>query len=282
MTEQTVTNTHLYAFEAYLFREEKSGATVEKYLRDARAFVRYAQEKPVTKELCIAYKKSLEDAGYKPRSVNSMLAALNRFLSFIGAGACRVKTLRLQKDAYLTEEKELTKEEYKRLLAAAKGKSQLNLVLRTICATGIRVSELQFFTVEAAARGEVLVKCKNKTRTVLVPGDLQKLLLNYARKNGIRSGTVFVTRNGKPLDRSYIWSQMKGLCRSAGVRASKVFPHNLRKLFARTFYGMEKDIAKLADILGHSSIETTRIYIMTTGWEHRRQIERMALALAGQ
>lgn len=281
MSEQNITQTHLTAFEEYLLREEKSAATVEKYLRDARAFVLYAEGKTVTKEMTVAYKKSLEETGYKPRSVNSMLAGLNRFLDFMGAADCKVKTVRIQKPTYLTEEKELTKDEYKRLLAAARNKEQLNLVIRTICATGIRVSELKYFTVEAVRNGEVLVKCKSKTRTILVPGDLRKLLLNYAHKHGITNGVIFVTRNGNPLDRSYIWAQMKGLCEAAGVNPTKVFPHNLRKLFARTFYSIEKDIAKLADILGHSSIETTRIYIMTTGSEHRRQIERMGLALAG-
>ena len=281
MSEQNITQTHLTAFEEYLLREEKSAATVEKYLRDARAFVLYAEGKPITKEMTVAYKKSLEEIGYKPRSVNSMLAGLNRFLDFMGAADCKVKTVRIQKPTYLTEEKELTKDEYIRLLAAARNKVRLNLVIRTICATGIRVSELQYFTVEAVRTGEVSVKCKSKTRTILVPGDLRKLLLNYAHKHGITDGVIFVTRNSKPLDRSYIWAQMKGLCEAAGVNPSKVFPHNLRKLFARTFYGIEKDIAKLADILGHSSIETTRIYIMTTGSEHRRQIERMGLALVG-
>lgn len=281
MSEKTITQTHLTAFEDYLLREEKSAATVEKYLRDARAFVLYAEGKTVSKELTVAYKKSLEDTGYKPRSINSMLASLNSFLDYIGAGDCKVKTVRVQKQTYLTEEKELSKDEYKRLLAAAKNKEQLNLVIRTICATGIRVSELKYFTVEAVRSGEVSVKCKSKTRTIIVPGDLRKLLLSYTKKHGITDGAVFVTRNGKPLDRSYIWAQMKGLCEAAGVNPSKVFPHNLRKLFARTFYGIEKDIAKLADILGHSSIETTRIYIMTTGTEHRKKIESMGLALAG-
>ncbi len=281
MSIETITQTHLTAFEDYLLREEKSAATVEKYLRDARAFVLYTEGKTVTKEITITYKKSLEDAGYKPRSVNSMLASLNSFLEFLGAVDCKVKTVRIQKQTYLTEEKELTKDEYKRLLAAAKHKEQLNLVIRTICATGIRVSELKYFTVEAVRSGEVSVRCKSKTRTILVPGDLRKLLLSYANKQGISDGVIFVTRNGKPLDRSYIWTQMKGLCDAAGVNPSKVFPHNLRKLFARTFYGIEKDIAKLADILGHSSIETTRIYIMTTGTEHRKKIESMGLALVG-
>ncbi len=282
MREHTIPQTHVTAFKAYLFREEKSAATVEKYLRDVRAFVLYVQGREVTKELSVAYKRSLEDGGYKPRSINSMLASINRFLDFIGAANCKVKTVRVQNPAFLTEEKELTKEEYKRLLGAAKHKEQLNLVIRTICATGIRVSELKYFTVEAVYRGEVSVKCKNKTRTILIPGDLRKMLSVYVKKRGIQSGAVFVTRTGMPLDRSYIWAQMKGLCKNAGVNPTKVFPHNLRKLFARTFYGIEKDIAKLSDILGHSSIETTRIYIMTTGSEHRRQIERMGLASVGQ
>ncbi|MBO5315219.1 MAG: tyrosine-type recombinase/integrase [Clostridia bacterium] len=281
MSERILTQTHLTAFEEYLLKEEKSAATVEKYLRDARAFLIYAEGKEITKELTVAWKKSLEDNGYKPRSINSMLASLNCLLEFMGAKDCKVKNLRIQKQVYLAEEKELTKDEYKRLLAAAKKKEQLNLVIRTICATGIRVSELKYFTVEAIQNGEVSVKCKSKTRTIIVPGDLRKLLLSYAKRKGITEGVIFITRNGKPLDRSYIWSQMKGLCEAAGVNPSKVFPHNLRKLFARTFYGIEKDIAKLADILGHSSIETTRIYIMSTSSEHRRQIERMGLTFAG-
>lgn len=280
MSQQIVTQTQLIAFKEYLYIEEKSTATVEKYLRDACAFVLYAKEKMITKELVVAYKKSLEENGYKPRSINSMLASINSFLEFIGAGDCKVKAVRIQKATYLTEEKELTKEEYKRLLTAAKKKEQLNLVIRTICATGIRVSELKYFTVEAVRSGEVSVKCKSKNRTILIPGDLRKLLLDFSKKHSIYDGVIFVTRNGKPLDRSYIWSQMKRLCEAACVNPSKVFPHNLRKLFARTFYGIEKDIAKLADILGHSSIETTRIYIMTTGSEHRRQIEKMGLTLA--
>ena len=281
MSERKITQAHLIAFGEHLVREEKSAATVEKYLRDARAFVDYSDGKELTKELAVAWKRSLEETGYKPRSINSMLASLNSFLEFIGANDCKVKTVRVQKATYLAEEKELTKEDYKRLLAAAKNREQLNLVIRTICATGIRVSELKYFTVESIEHGEVSVKCKSKTRTIIVPGDLRKLLLSYAKRKGINAGVIFVTRNGKPLDRSYIWAQMKSLCEAAGVNPTKVFPHNLRKLFARTFYGIEKDIAKLADILGHSSIDTTRIYIMSTGSEHRRKIERMGLALAG-
>ena len=165
------------------------------------------------------------------------------------------------------------------MLEAAKDRPQLHLILETICGTGIRVSELRFFTAEAVKRGEITVSCKSKTRTILLPGKLKKMLLDHAKKNGIRSGAIFITRNGKPLNRSNIWARMKSLCKKAGVKASKVFPHNLRKLFARTFYGIEKDIAKLADILGRSSIDTTRIYTMTTGTEHRRKIERLGLVV---
>ena len=269
----------LSSFRDHLLREEKSVATIEKYLRDANAFIEYAQGKRITKEVTVSYKKFLERAGYRPRSINSMLASLNSFLDFLHLQACRVKTLRIQQPTYLREELELTKQEYHRLLAAAKSKEQLSLVLRTLCATGIRVSELKHFTVEGVRCGEISVRCKSKTRSILIPRDLSKLLLCYARRRGITNGIIFSTRSGKPLDRSYIWAQMKKLCTAAKVSPSKVFPHNLRKLFARTYYNMEKDIAKLADILGHSSIETTRIYIMTTGSEHRQQIERMGLTL---
>lgn len=279
MTERILSSQNLIEFQEHLHQEEKSAATVEKYLRDARAFLVYLGEKVVTKDLTVAYKKSLEEKGYAIRSINSMLASLNSFLDFLGWIDCKVKTLKCQRQTYCTEEKELSKEEYLRLLAAAKGKEQLNLVIQTICATGIRVSELQFFTVEAMQKGEVSVRCKNKTRTILVPGKLVNTLLDYAKRKGIEKGAIFITRNGKPLDRSNIWAQMKKLCESAGVNHSKVFPHNLRKLFARTFYGLEKDIAKLADILGHGNIETTRIYIMTTCTEHRQKIEQLGLVV---
>ena len=279
MEERKISNGQMEAFHRWLIREEKSAATVEKYLRDARAFVVYAGHEVVTKELVMAYKKDLQTREYAVRSINSMLASLNCLLDFLGWSDCRVKAIKQQKQVYCAEEKELTKAEYLRLLEASKSREQLNLVLQTICGTGIRVSELKYFTVEAVSHGEVTVQCKSKTRTILVPGKLKKLLLNYAKKRGVRSGAIFITRSGKPLDRSNIWAQMKRLCAAAGVNPSKVFPHNLRKLFARTFYGIEKDIAKLADILGHSSIDTTRIYIMTTGTEHRRKIERLGLVV---
>ena len=279
MTQRTLSPQHLNTFRENLIREEKSPATVEKYLRDAAAFLTYANGQAVTKEHTVSYKRSLQERGYKIRSINSMLASVNRLLDFLGWSDCKVKNLRSQRQTYCAEEKELTKAEYLRLLQASKHQEQLNLVLQTICGTGIRISELKFFTLEAIRHGEVTVQCKSKTRTILVPGKLKKLLLQYAKKHGIRRGTIFITRGGNPLDRSNIWAQMKRLCRAAGVNPSKVFPHNLRKLFARTFYGIEKDIAKLADILGHSSIDTTRIYIMTTGTEHRRKIERLGLVL---
>ena len=266
-------------FENNLRREEKSGATQEKYLRDVRSFFVYAGSSEITKELVVAWKKNLVESGYAVRSINSMLASINSFLKFVGLSECKVKNIRAQRQTYCTEDKELTKAEYMRLLEASKKNEQLNLVLQTICGTGIRVSELRYFTVDAVRYGEVTVDCKNKTRTILVPGKLKNLLLNYAKRRKIAAGAIFVTRTGRPLNRSNIWAAMKKLCHAADVKSSKVFLHNLRKLFARTFYGIEKDIAKLADILGHSSINTTRIYIMTTGAEHRRKIERLGLVV---
>ena len=279
MKERTLSEENRRAFREHLLREEKSAATVEKYLRDVRAFLVFSGQAAITKDLVMAYKQALLEKNYAVRSINSMLASLNSLLDFLGWGDCKVKSLKIQRQTYCAEEKELTKAEYLRLLEASKNQPQLNLIMQTICGTGIRVSELKYFTVETVRRGEIVVSCKSKTRTILLPGKLKKLLLEYAKKNKIQSGTVFVTRSGKPVNRSNIWAQMKRLCEIAGVKPSKVFPHNLRKLFARTFYGIEKDIAKLADILGHSSINTTRIYIMTTGTEHRRKIERLGLVV---
>ena len=225
------------------------------------------------------YKKHLIEAGYKVRSINSMLASLNSLLDFLEWGDCKVKNIRSQQPAYCAEEKELTREEYMRLLEAARKRPRLYLVLQTICGTGIRVSEIRYFTVESVRRGEITVSCKGKIRTILIPEKLRNMLLVFARKNGITTGVIFRTRSGNTLNRSNIWAEMKKLCREARVNATKVFPHNLRKLFARTFYGYEKDIAKLADILGHSNINTTRIYIMSTGAEHKRKIERLGLVI---
>lgn len=277
MTERTLHPKVLNAFREYLLREEKSTITIEKYIRDAKRFVLFAENQMISKELTVAYKQSLLDQKYTIRSINSMLAGVNCFLTYLGWEDCRVKSFKCQRQTYCTEEKELTKAEYLRLLEASKSMPQLNLILQTICSTGIRISELKYFTIEAVKQGAITVQCKSKTRTILIPGKLRNMLLVFARKRSILSGAIFITKFGNPIDRSNIWSSMKRLCAYANVDSSKVFPHNLRKLFARTFYAIEKDIAKLADILGHGSVETTRIYIMTTSQEHRRKIERLGL-----
>ena len=279
MKNRILSQKHLDRFRINLLREEKSAATVEKYLRDTGLFMDYSLGKSITKENTIAFKQFLLEKGYAIRSINSMLTSVNKLFDFLGWIECKVKNLRCQRQIYCAEERKLSKTEYIRLLQASKYQTQLNLVLQTICSTGIRVSELRFFTVEAVSSGEVIVNCKNKTRTIMIPGKLKKLLLNYAKEKRIKSGAVFISKNGKPLNRSNIWAKMKRLSVIANVASSKVFPHNLRKLFARTFYAAEKDIAKLADILGHSSIDTTRIYIMTDGNEHRKKIDRLGLVM---
>lgn len=268
-------------FSAHLKNEEKSQNTTEKYLRDVRMFAAHFRGTEITKEMVIAYKSKLLAAHYAVRSVNSMLASLNSLFTFLGWSDCKVKSIKLQRQIYCPEEKELTKAEYLRLVNAAKqkGKERLNLILQTICGTGIRVSELEYITVEAAKSGKAVVALKGKTRSVFLVKELQKKLLRYATEQNISSGTIFITRNGKPLSRTNIWREMKGLCQEAGVHPQKVFPHNLRHLFARVFYGIDKDLAKLADILGHSSINTTRIYIISTGSEHRKRMENMHLIL---
>lgn len=278
MDNRIITASALISYREDLIIREKSTATIDKYCRDVRLFASYLGKTPVSKETVIAFKQYLIGAKYAVRSVNSMLASINSFLKFMGWDDSCVKNLRLQKKVYCTEEKELSKEEYFRLLKAA-GSKQINLILQTICSTGIRVSELRFFTVEALYKGEITVDCKSKSRDILVPVKLRKMLLNYAKTKGIKSGPIFLGKTGKPIDRSRVWALMKQLCEKAGVLSSKVFPHNLRKLFARTFYKVEKDIAKLADILGHSSINTTRIYIISTGREHRQKIERLNLLI---
>lgn len=279
MENRLLTNKLLHVFAGHLQREEKSEATRAKYLRDVRKLQQYLSDCPVTRERISAWKESLVAQGYAVRSINSMLASVNSLLSLLGWQECRVKNLRLQRQTYCPEEKELTRPEYLRLLSAAGNSPRLMLALQTICATGIRVSELGCFTVESVRRGEIRITCKGKTRIILIPGKLQNRLLAYARQEKILSGIIFVSKTGKPWNRSCIWRKMKALCRAAQVKTSKVFPHNLRKLFARTFYASQKDIAKLADLLGHSSINTTRIYIMSTGTEHRRQLERLGLLL---
>lgn len=267
-------------FKQYLVSQEKSRATVEKYVRDVRMFAEFLGNNEPTRETVIAYKTCLQN-NYAVRSVNSMLASINCLFEFLNRYDLKVKTLKLQQQIFCPEEKELTKAEYARLCRAAERNhnKRLNLILQTICGTGIRVSELPYITVEAVRRGEAVVSCKGKTRTVFIVKELKQKLLRYSAEQGINSGTVFVTRTGKPISRTNIWREMKALCKQANVNPQKVFPHNLRHLFARVFYAIERDIAKLADILGHSSINTTRIYIISTGSEHRRKMESMRLII---
>jgi site-specific recombinase XerD len=277
----------IQAYLEHLRSTEKSGNTLKKYTRDLRRFARFLITSPkagslqtalLTKETLIAYKNELCRL-YKATSVNSMLAPLNGFLSFLGLADRRLKPLRIQKQVFRDKGKELCQAEYLRLLetASALGQTRLYLLLQTICATGIRVGELEHITVESVLEGIAYVRCKGKIRMIFIPGALRKVLLAYIKVCNLTTGCVFRTRSGKPVDRSNIWRELKNLCRAAGVAASKVFPHNLRHLFARTFYALEKDIAKLADILGHSDIRTTHRYIMTSGQEHERLVNRMKL-----
>lgn len=269
------------AYMQYLREDERSQATLEKYRRDVMCFFLYLPaSKRVDKQTVQSFKERLIQR-YQVSSVNSILTALNGFFRFMGWHECRVRTVRTQRNLFCAPEKELTKKEYLRLLAAAERESnqRLNLLMQTICSTGIRVSELKFVTVEAVRQGRACVSCKNKTRVIFLPKPLCRLLSKYIRTQGIESGPVFITRSGKPMDRSNIWAAMKALCVSAGVEPGKVFPHNLRHLFARTFYAVEKDISRLADLLGHSSIETTRIYTISSGEEHRKKIELLGLVI---
>lgn len=268
-------------FKNVLVLEEKSANTIEKYLRDINAFWKFVGEQIVTKELAIKYKEHLLTNEYAVRSVNSMIASLNSFFAFVGCENFKAKTIKEQGQIFCSEDKELTREEYNRLLVTAenKGNKRLNLILQTICGTGIRVSELEFITVEAVKKGEAVVFCKSKRRSVFIVKALQKKLLRYAAEQKIESGCIFITRSIKPVSRTNIWRDMKKLCKDANVNPEKVFLHNLRHLFARVFYGIEKDFAKLADILGHSSINTTRIYIISTGTEHRQCTENMCLVI---
>lgn len=269
----------LRGFEKWLREQEKSPVTVEKYLRDGVRFCRFAAGRRMDKGVAVSYKAYLIEQGYGVRSVNSMLGAVNCFLRFMGWEQYRVRTIRLQREVYCRQERMLTRQEYMRLLEAAEKRPRLHLILQTLGGTGIRISELSYFTVERVQTGEITVTCKGKTRRILLPKKLKKRLLAYAERKKIDAGPIFRTRSGKPLDRSNIWAEMKSLCARARVNPEKVFPHNLRKLFARTFYSREKDVAKLADVLGHSSMDTTRIYIMTAGQEHQRRLDSLGLVI---
>ena len=280
MFERIISARLIDDFKQNLYEEERSAATVEKYLRDIRKFAEYAKGAPIDKKMTLSYKEELSSE-YAASSANSMIAALNALLRFAGWGDCCVKQLKIQHKAYCSEDEELTRSEYERLVKTANvlGKHRLELILQTICGTGIRISELKFITVEALERGEAYVNCKGKHRVIFIVPELKRKLRQYVKKTGVKEGSIFITKSGKPVNRSNIWREMKNLCRQANVEPGKVFPHNLRHLFARIFYGLEKDIAKLADVLGHASIDTTRIYITTTGIEHRRKMEMMKLII---
>lgn len=265
-------------YQMFLFEEEKSQATIEKYIRDIQAFSQFLGDQPITKESVILYKQSLLK-DYKTSSINSMLVAINSLLEFLGCSECKVKLLKVQRRLFCSQDKELTKDEYKRLLIAARkhNNERLYLLIQTICSTGIRVSELKFITVESLKSGKSIIRNKGKIREIFLPKELRKILLSYCRRRKIVSGSIFITKNGKPLNRSNIWSSMKALCQDAKVDKGKVFPHNLRHLFAFTYYKIDKDLVRLADILGHSNIETTRIYTMTTGNEYVKKLSLMGL-----
>ena len=275
-----ITEKDICRFAAHLRREEKSAATAEKYCREASQFAVWLAGQDVSKERALRYKEALSQKR-TPAGVNGAVAALNSLFVFLELHGCRLKAVKVQRRIFRDEARELTREEYRRLLDAAKRRDdqRLLLVMETICATGIRVGELKFFTLEAVRQGRAEVSNKGKTRTVFLPSKLQKALLRYAKTQKITAGPVFITRGGKNLDRSNIWHDMKALCREANVEEGKAFPHNLRHLFARTYYSLEKDIVRLADILGHTSINTTRIYTMESGFIHRRQLERLGLVV---
>ena len=276
----TITLERIEKYAAYLRESERSGSTIRKYVHDLGALAEFLRGRPVSKGALLEWKEELVGQ-YAPASVNNKLAAINGFLAFCGLNELRLRKLKIQKSLFLSEEKELTKSEYVRLVRAAERaeNERLSLVIQTICATGIRVSELRFITAEAVQTGRAEVANKGKRRTVFLPDKLRKLLKSYLQKQKITAGAVFVSKNGKPLDRSNIWRDMKKLCESAGVEPSKVFPHNLRHLFARTYYSLEHDLSRLADILGHSNVNTTRIYTAESGAVHARQIGRLGLVV---
>ena len=279
MENRIITARQLAAFRARLREEERSEATVEKYLREARRFAAWLGGGAVTKAAAAGWKEALLSRGCEPATVNGKLTALDRFLDFLGWGDCKVRHLKLQRRLFRDDSRELTREEYQRLVTAAEraGRERLSLLMEAICGTGIRVSEVKYLTVETARAGRAEISLKGKIRTILLPGKLCRKLLKYAGRQQIASGEIFLTRGGKGLNRKRIWAEMKAICEKAGVAPSKVFPHNLRHLFARAFYRACRDVARLADVLGHSSIETTRIYLISTGAEHARTLDRLRL-----
>ncbi len=275
---RTITNVTLQDYKRYLINEEKSDSTIEKYTHDLNKFSTWLSDKQIEKADVLTYKAMLAEQ-YAPVSANAALSALNSFFSYMEWYDLRVKNLKIQKQIFASADRELTKTEYERLLCTAKRKKKdrLYLLIQTICSTGIRVSEVRYITVEAVRTGVAQINCKGKRRQVFLPKQLCGILRRYTEEKGIKAGAVFVTKSGIPLDRSNIWSDMKKLCKDAHIPDRKVFPHNLRHLFARTYYSLQKDVVRLADILGHSSVNTTRIYTAECGEVHRRQIQKLGL-----
>lgn len=278
-TDRLITPQHIAAFQTYLIEEERSRGTIEKYLRDVRLFSGWLQSEPVSRETATRWKQALLQSGRAPSTVNSMLAAVNTFFHFMGWEDLKLKSIRLQRRFFRENERELTKKEYELLMSTARkrGDERLALLMETICATGIRVSEIRFITMEALQKKRAQIALKGKLRTILLPDRLCRKLRCYARAQRIRQGEIFLTRLGTGLDRKQIWAQMKALCQYAGINREKVFPHNLRHLFARCFYQVSRDLSSLADVLGHSSIETTRIYLISTESEHIKKIAHLGL-----
>lgn len=267
----------LLEFEAYLYERENAEATIRKYKSDAGAFLRYlGEERRADKSRVMAYKEWLIE-NYAVSSVNSMLASVNQFLTFLGYREMTVKPVKVQRNLFLKEEKELSRQEYKKLVKTARkeGKEQLALCMETIASTGIRISELQFFTVERVEKGRIEILNKGKYRRIFLTEEIRRKLLHFCKKSGLQQGQIFVTRTGKPKDRSNLWKEMKKLKEKAGICGSKIFPHNFRHLFARVYYSCTKDLAGLADLLGHSSLNVTRIYTSNTGEVYQKQLEKM-------
>lgn len=279
MEQHILSREEIKRYSRWLRTEERSTATLERYLRDIRRFYGWLGSRAVTRELVAEWKEQLLSRRKSAATVNVALSALNSLFRFLDWNDCRARFLKIQRSAFSDPARELSRAEYSRLVSTARGRGdeQLALVLETICATGIRVSELRYITVEAARRGMAEIRLKGKFRVILLPGKLCKKLLKYAGKAKTASGEIFLTRSGEPLNRRQIWARMKALCAWADVEPGKVFPHNLRHLFATAFYRATRDIAKLADILGHSSVETTRIYLKTSGAEHQRELEQLGL-----
>lgn len=276
MSRPIVTPRRIRRFGDVLLIREMSARTAEKYSRDLGKLMKFSEDGIISRELLIGFKEKLAES-YKPASVNSMIAAVNSYLDHNGWSGLKLRTLRIQR--CYDDDRELSREEYFRLVQTAEdaGDRRSSLVFQTICATGIRVSELRYITAEAVMRGKAEVHCKGKHRSVYLPDSLRTMLRQYLRAAEITEGSIFITKSGKPLDRSNIYKRMQTLGKRAGIPADKLFPHNLRHLFARTFYATHNDIIRLADILGHSDISTTRVYLRERGESFTQQMNKLEL-----